>query len=233
MGSRGPASGFKALFLVLMALLTWPVQAAKLRPYSLSVEVGYGHQTARQVYLEEIERHVVAWVAVDRQSQRSHRCPQHADLHLRVTIDEIERSRGYAKVSAERDVFADTGTSATSPYLHRTRLEVRAAIVDLQREGLVLFEDAFTIYNEVQETKVSPNPRQRSWEDNLRVSWSSACSRFLSRRGRKIRAYIADHPRGGPMSRSMHFVFHGWSRGRNRGSSKGPGAGSVDLPLNL
>ena len=149
-----------------MGLSALPVEAAKTRPYSISLEVVYGRQTSRHAYLEEIERQLATWVAatggLDAPTERLV-----TDLHLRVIIDKIERSRGYANVSGERNVFADTGTLATSPYLYRTRLEVRAAVIDLQREESVLFEDAFTIYTEVQETKVAPNPRQRSWDDNL------------------------------------------------------------------
>ncbi len=182
----------RASLLALIGLLALPTQAARPRAYSLSVEAIYGHETSRQAYLEEIQRHLLTWVATSGDLEAPTDRTE-TDLHLQVVIDEIERGRGYANVSGERDIFADTGTIAISPYLYRTRLEVRAVLIDLHRDAFVLFEETFTIYTEIQETKVAPDPRQRSWNDSLEFL-IGRLQRLLSKRGKKIRTYMEEHP---------------------------------------
>jgi hypothetical protein len=168
--------------------------AAKGPPeYSLSIGVEYGRNPSRRSYLDEMQRKLEAWAgargALHAPAERGA-----ADLHLEVIVDEVDRGRGYPKVSGERDVFIDMPISASSPYLYHTRFELRVALVDPRQGDRVFLQEHFTIYNETQETKVLSNPEQRSWDDNLQFM-VDRIRRFLSRRNGKIRRYLRDNPR--------------------------------------
>lgn len=161
--------------------------------YSLSVEVEYGRKPSRRSYIEQMQRKLAAWAGA---RGRLHAPAERstADLHLQVVVDEVDRGRGYAEISGERDVFVDMPTSVSSPWVYHTRFELHVAVVDPRRGNRVLVEERFTIYNETRETKVLSNPAQRSWDDNLQFM-VDRIRRFLARRSGRIRRYLRDNPR--------------------------------------
>ncbi len=161
--------------------------------YSLSVEVEYGHKPSRRSYIEQMQRKLEAWAGA-RGALHSPVQRGAADLHLQVIVDEVDRGRGYPEVSGERDVFLDMPTSVSGPHVYHTRFELRVAVVDPRHGDRVLVEDHFTIYNEARETKVSSDPAQRSWDDNLQFM-EDRIRRFVARRNGKIQRYLRDNPR--------------------------------------
>ena len=111
-----------------------------------------------------------------------------------IQMTRISSGSTSRRPSGERDVFVDMPSSVSSPYVYHTRFELHVAVVDPRHGDRVLVEDHFTIYNEARETKVSSDPAQRSWDDNLQFM-EDRIRRFLARRNGKIRRYLRDNPR--------------------------------------
>ena len=179
------------MVLASLFLAGWAgLSAAPPHEYSLSVEVEYGRQPSRRSYVEQMQRKLEAWARV-RGALHAPVTRGEATLHLQVIVDEVERGRDYAKPSRQRDVFLDMPGSASSPYVYRTRFELRVAVLDVHQGNRVVVQDEFTIYNEVRETRLVTHPEQRSWEDNLQFM-VDRIRRFLARRKGEIERYLSD-----------------------------------------
>jgi hypothetical protein len=189
--------------VVLMLAGGPPALAGKKqsRTYTLSVSVSYGQEPSRRGYLEEIQRKLESWIAASG-PLHAPSAPGSTDLHLEVILDEVDRGRGYPEMSGERDVFVDMPTSVTSPYVYHTRFEMRAALRDPLQGDLPLAEDQFTIYNETRETKVVSNPRERSWNDNMKFM-VKRLERFLDRHRRTAQRHLREHPRPAPTEEAL------------------------------